>query len=117
MMLMIGIWRTLGMRILISRRCRGAPSMRNASGASGVVSRDAANAVGYVLLHSHVTDQTSIDIHPRIEHQAVLCLLQLMQEEHHEDAGDQCGQRGVERHAQSQGHSRDVAMHRSLGFL
>src|SRR5215467_2337065 len=107
-------------RTAASRASAGAPSTCRTSSASGAASAAAAEAARRAprsLLHSHVADQPPVDVEPRIEHQAVLGLLQLVQTEHDDDAGHQRGEGGVEGDAEAEGNAGDVPAQRSLRLL
>ena len=74
-----------------SSRAPYAGMSPSGGGASLQAARDAYRAL--------FPDQPPVYIHARVQDEPVLRLLQLVQEEHHNDAGDEGGERGVERHA------------------
>jgi hypothetical protein len=69
------------------------------------------------LMDAHVPDQAAVDIHPRVEDEAILGLLQLMQEKHDDYRRDQRSQSRVECHAEPESDSRYIAMQSPLRIL
>src|SRR5690242_11142803 len=66
---------------------------------------------------AELAQQLAIDVGAAVEHQTILVLLELVHPEHHDDAGTERGERGIERDAEAHRDARDVATHGALRLL
>src|SRR5207302_11218728 len=83
--------------------------------ASGLAAERAARPLSAnKLMYPHVPDQTPVDVHARIEHQAVLRLLQLVQKKHDQDAADERRESRVEGDTEAERDPGNVAVQRAL---